>query len=111
MARKRFTAEQIIIKLREAEVGLAQGKPPETTASNGISDPTGAKRLKRPYDSSAGCVKERLCNYLGRMGTALGERKRTVHAPPPRRAAPVGFESGGADRIQFRIASNIDANT
>ena len=26
MARKRFTAEQIIIKLREAEVGLAQGK-------------------------------------------------------------------------------------
>ena len=56
MARKRFTAEQIIIKLREAEVGLAQGKPPETPASNGISDPTGAKRLKRPYDSSAGCT-------------------------------------------------------
>ena len=26
MARKRFTAEQIIIKLREAEVDLAQGK-------------------------------------------------------------------------------------
>jgi len=26
MARKRFTAEQIIIKLREAEVALAQGK-------------------------------------------------------------------------------------
>ncbi len=26
MARKRFTAEQIIIKLREAEVGLAQGR-------------------------------------------------------------------------------------
>ena len=46
MARKRFTAEQIIIKLREAEVGLAQGKPPETTTSNGISDPTGAKLLK-----------------------------------------------------------------
>ena len=26
MAQKRFTAEQIIIKLREAEVGLAQGQ-------------------------------------------------------------------------------------
>ena len=26
MARKRYTAEQIIIKLREAEVGLAQGQ-------------------------------------------------------------------------------------
>ena len=26
MARKRFTAEQIIMKLHEAEVGLAQGK-------------------------------------------------------------------------------------
>ena len=26
MARKRFTAEQIIMKLREAEVGLAQGQ-------------------------------------------------------------------------------------
>ena len=25
MARKRFTAEQIIMKLREAEVGLARG--------------------------------------------------------------------------------------
>ena len=26
MARKRYTAEQIILKLREAEVSLAQGK-------------------------------------------------------------------------------------
>ena len=26
MARKRLTAEQIIMKLREAEVGLAQGR-------------------------------------------------------------------------------------
>jgi hypothetical protein len=26
---KKFTAEQIIGKLREAEVGLAQGKPPQ----------------------------------------------------------------------------------
>ena len=26
MAQKRYTAEQIIIKLREAEVGLAQGQ-------------------------------------------------------------------------------------
>ena len=26
MARKRFTAEQVIMKLREAEVGLAQGQ-------------------------------------------------------------------------------------
>ena len=26
MARKRFTAEQIILKLREAEVSLTQGK-------------------------------------------------------------------------------------
>ena len=36
MARKRFTAEQIIMKLREAEVGLAQGQtvgdlPPGTS--------------------------------------------------------------------------------
>ena len=43
------------------KVGLAQEKPPETTASNGISDPTGAKRLKRPYDSSAGCAIAPLC--------------------------------------------------
>ena len=41
-------------------MGLAQGKRSETTASNGIADPMGAKRLKRPYDSSASCVKERL---------------------------------------------------
>ena len=37
MARKRFTVEQIIMKPREAEVGLAQGKPPETTANLGIA--------------------------------------------------------------------------
>ena len=62
MARKRFTAEQIIIKLREAEVGLAQGKRFETTASNGIADPTGAKRLKRPYGLLSGlCKGTRLC--------------------------------------------------
>ena len=35
MTKKRFTAEQIIMKLREAEVVLAQGKPPETMASLG----------------------------------------------------------------------------
>ena len=34
MARKRFTAEQIIIKLREAEVGLAQGQPSEGVGSH-----------------------------------------------------------------------------
>ena len=37
MAQKRFTAEQIIMKPREAKVGLAQRKPPETTASLGIA--------------------------------------------------------------------------
>ena len=49
MARKRFTAEQIIMKPREAEVGLAQGKPPETTASLGIAgvaQPIGSATLR-----------------------------------------------------------------
>ena len=37
MVRKRFTAEQIIMKLREAEVGLDQGKPPGLATRPGIA--------------------------------------------------------------------------
>ena len=33
MARKRFTAEQIILKLREAEAGLAQGQTASTASA------------------------------------------------------------------------------
>ena len=41
MGRKRHTAEQIIRKLREAEVGLAQGsKTPEVCRKLGISEQT-----------------------------------------------------------------------
>ena len=41
MARKRYTVEQIIAKLREAEVGLARGvKTPEVCRTLGISENT-----------------------------------------------------------------------
>ena len=41
MAGKRFTAEQIIIKLREAEVGLAQGQRVEQVSKQiGVSEQT-----------------------------------------------------------------------
>src|ERR1700733_7454388 len=41
MARKRFTAEQIIIKLREAEVELAKGQPPaEVCRKLGVTEQT-----------------------------------------------------------------------
>ena len=41
MARKRFTAEQIIIKLREAEVGLAQGqRVGQVCGTIGVSEQT-----------------------------------------------------------------------
>ena len=41
MARKRYTAEQIITKLREAEVGLAKGQTtPQVCKKLGISDQT-----------------------------------------------------------------------
>ena len=39
MARKRFTAEQIIMKLREAEVGLARGTSGGTGSQTGVSAP------------------------------------------------------------------------
>ncbi len=41
MARKRYTAEQIITKLREAEVELAKGQTtPQVCKKHGISDQT-----------------------------------------------------------------------
>jgi hypothetical protein len=41
MAGKRFTAEQIIIKLREAEVELAKGQPPaEVCRKLGVTEQT-----------------------------------------------------------------------
>ena len=50
MARgKKFTAEQIIGKLREAEVGLAQGKTvPEVVRKLGVTEQT-YYRWKREY--------------------------------------------------------------
>jgi putative transposase len=47
--RKKFTAEQIIGKLREAEVGLAQGKTvPEVVRKLGVTEQT-YYRWKREY--------------------------------------------------------------
>jgi len=49
MARKRFTAEQIIIKLREAEVELAKGQPPaEVCRKLGVTEQT-FYRWKKQY--------------------------------------------------------------
>jgi transposase-like protein len=46
---KKFTAEQIIGKLREAEVGLAQGKTvPEVVRKLGVTEQT-YERWKREY--------------------------------------------------------------
>ena len=48
---KKFTAEQIIGKLREAEVGLAQGKTvPEVVRKLGVTEQT-YYRWKREYGS------------------------------------------------------------
>ena len=45
MARKRYTAEQIIGKLREAEVALAQGDPVAKVARRlGVTKQTGSVR-------------------------------------------------------------------
>ena len=47
MARKWFTAEQIIMKLREAEVGLAQGKTVgQVSKQIGVSEQTYYRRRK-----------------------------------------------------------------
>jgi putative transposase len=65
---KKFTAKQIIGKLREAEVGLAQGKTvPEAVRKLGVTEQT-YYRCKREYggqrpeshhsDPEAGCSRE-----------------------------------------------------
>ena len=47
MAGKRFRAEQIIMKLREAEVGLAQGKTVgQVSKQIGVSEQTYSRRRK-----------------------------------------------------------------
>jgi len=47
MARKRFTAEQIILKLREAEVGLAQGQTAGQVCKQiGVTEQTYYRRRK-----------------------------------------------------------------
>ena len=43
MARKRFTAEQIIMKLREAEVGLARGTNGAAGMQTGVNAPDGKR--------------------------------------------------------------------
>jgi transposase-like protein len=51
---KKFTAEQIIGKLREAEVGLAQGKSvPGVVRKLGVTEQT-YYRWKREYGGAAG---------------------------------------------------------
>ena len=46
---KKFAAEQIIGKLREAEVGLAQGKTvPEVVRKLGVTEQTYDRRLPSP---------------------------------------------------------------
>ena len=48
MAGKRFSAEQIIIKLREAEVGLAQGqRVGQVSKQMGVSEQTYYRWRKR----------------------------------------------------------------
>ena len=50
MAQKRFTAEQIIIKLREAEVGLAQGqRVGQVCRTIGVSEQTYYYRWRKEY--------------------------------------------------------------
>ena len=46
VARKRFTAEQIIIKLREAEVGLAQGQTVAPGVQTGVTSRNGKSCAK-----------------------------------------------------------------
>ena len=60
MARKRFTAEQIIMKLREAEVGLAQGQTVgQVCKQMGVTEQTyyrGGARSTEGFDCSGQAV-------------------------------------------------------
>ncbi len=60
MARKRYTVEQIIAKLREAEVELAKGaKTPEACRKLGISENTyyrWRKACRQVHVSLPGCL-------------------------------------------------------
>ena len=72
MARKRYTAEQIIGMLREAEVRSAEGKPvTEIVRELGISEQT-YYRWRREYGGPEG--------YAGTPAEGTGKGERTAEA-------------------------------
>ncbi len=74
MARKRYTAEQIIGMLREAEVGSAEGKPvTEIVRELGISEQT-YYRWRREY----GGLKVTQARRLKELEKENGRLKRVV---------------------------------
>jgi putative transposase len=70
---KKFTAEQIIGKLREAEVGLAQGKTvPEVVRKLGVTEQTYC-RWKREYGGLRTDQSEPFSHLTAGERTALRE--------------------------------------
>jgi len=70
---KKFTAEQIIGKLRKAEVGFAQGKTvPEAVRKLGVTPPASFDSLRAPCRTSVGDgtipLAEAIRIYKGRFG-------------------------------------------
>ena len=105
---KKFTAEQVIGKLREAEVGLAQGKTvPEVVRKLGVTEQT-YYRCKRGYGGLRTDQAKRLKDLEKantRMRRFLGERVR----PPQvlfRQPPFTGHEDDGSGEQFTAISLN-----
>ena len=93
MARKRYTAEQIIGKRREAEVALAQGESVPTVARRlGVAEPTDY-RWRREY----GGLRVDQAKRLKELERENSRRKRLVANEAPngcRSRSSAGSSSG-----------------
>ena len=76
MARKRHTAEQIISKLREAEVLLAKGtKMPQVCRKLGVTEPT-YYRWRKEYGGVRTDQVKRLCTRASQAAAGFEELAR-----------------------------------
>lgn len=90
MPKKRYNAEEIIYKLREAEVLLSQGKSVSQACKQlGVSDQT-YYRWRKSYGGMKVDQVERLISETARAPTLLGPYRKASYHLPTRKKRDIG---------------------
>jgi hypothetical protein len=100
---KKFTADQITGKLREAEVGFARGKTvPEVVRKLGVTPPASCDSLRVPRRTSVGDGKSPLAEAIRVYKGGCGVRTHSDGSSVSLRGEPPSFchrFSGVSDKI------------